>query len=185
MAHSVKDQVTETALAVRRFLEPRWAERRVERGEAEPDVPSTDMCRFSSLFLVRVLNEYLPGHQWHVVGGAGEGFDPSEINQDHFPGGLFDGTEHWHSHYWVTDGAFEFTVDITADQFGREPVEVSDDDPADWRENYFPAAVHAHLRDVEERVGKWQRLWRGSAERENLDLLFERTRGVASNEVVP
>lgn len=97
------------------------------------------MCRFTAAFLVLVL-----GWDWTVEGG-----EPS------YPGeqaGFFDGKT-WHAHYWVTDG--ERIVDLTANQFGAEPLIVTSADDERYQENYSYDELAEALHHVNSRARQW------------------------------
>lgn len=145
---------------VRSFLEPRWIEFQRQRGLVYASHPSTGMCRLSAMFLLHVLEREFPAGGWQCLGGSP---DPDDEDVDPtlgLPGGYRDSNGEWSGHYWIADGGFEFVVDVTADQFGGEPVVVAED-AADngYRENYAGPAVRERMKDVRDRVAAWLDEW--------------------------
>jgi hypothetical protein len=152
------ERVRRVAAEVRAFLEPRWDAVHEANEKVPPDgkPPARDMCRLSSAFLQRVLEEEVPGEDWTVVGGdplPGGDVDP----ECGTPGGCRDWSKgEWHGHYWVVGGGSGLVVDVTADQFGGEPVLVTEDDSR-HRKNYHQDAVEERVREVRWRVSQWMR----------------------------
>jgi len=73
----------------------------------------TGSCMYASILLRQSLDNF-GGCDVRICGGDGEN-----------DGGAADVNGKWHGHYWVegrTASGFEFIADITADQFGFEPV---------------------------------------------------------------
>ncbi|BCB21974.1 hypothetical protein [Bosea sp. ANAM02] len=155
-----REELFAIATEVRSFLDPRWIEFQRQRGLVYASHPSTGMCRLSALFLLRVLEQELPAVGWQCLGGSPDAADEDVDPALGLPGGYRDSDGNWSGHYWVADGDFELVVDITADQFGGEPVVVIEDvaDGA-YRENYVSAAVVERLKDVRDRVAGWLDEW--------------------------
>jgi hypothetical protein len=151
--------VTRVAEAARDFLEPRWNAWRRDTGKAIPACPSTDMCRFSALFLRHVLTDELPEGEWRCVGGSPEADE--DVDPDCATPGGYRADDGWRGHYWVSDGDFSFVVDVACDQFGGARVVAKEDDWPGSRyvENYFEGAVHEHMKDVRDRVAAWRGEW--------------------------
>jgi hypothetical protein len=102
------------------------------------------MCRFTAAFAVKNL-----GWRFDVVGG-----------EPLFPGdaaGYFDGAQ-WHGHYWVTDGAR--IVDLTADQFGADPLVFVRMPDARYATNYTTEELEDSLVHVSARASNWARQFR-------------------------
>jgi hypothetical protein len=154
------ERIRALAEGVRSFLEPRWMEWRVGRGHPpleEGKAASWDMCRFSTSFLHHVLEREMPEEDWIILGGSPD--DDQDIDRNvGLPGGYHDrSTDQWHGHYWITDGAYDLVVDVTADQFdGPAVLVVSESGDEAWghevagqyAENYLEAAVEHHMRDL-------------------------------------
>jgi len=157
MAEIDHDRVERIATEVRAFLEPLWAERHAPSGPPPGKPVSHNMCRFSAAFLKRVLDVEMPEGDWCVIGGNPT--DGDDIDPEYgLPGGCRDPEGRWHAHYWLITGDYGLIVDVTADQFGGEPVICTGDD-SDHRENYFDGAVRDHLEDVKWTVGQWLAQW--------------------------
>lgn len=96
-------------------------------------------CLYGTYLLAEMLKQFMPGSVVTVRGGDGQG-----------AGGYQDALGQWHGHYWVE---LEFSgellvMDITADQFGSDPVVVL---PLATAFAYIPgcqALVEEHLREV-------------------------------------
>jgi hypothetical protein len=112
-----------------------WAE---EKGRPDAASGST-MCRFTAVFLVRVL-----GWPWRIEGG--EPFAPGDAS------GFFDGTG-WQAHYWVADG--KRIVDLTAHQFGASPIVITTVGDPRYSENYSEEELEAAVHHVTVRARHW------------------------------
>ncbi len=120
-----------------------------------PGTPASSwMCRMSSAILLRVVSERHAGGAWHVEGGhptvlhRGNGrreFKPAHARVD---GGMWDRVERrWCPHYWLAgshDGR-DVILDVTADQFGWEPVVVADGADTRYRASFLPRVAAAHV----------------------------------------
>lgn len=102
---------------VRRFLLPHWARWQLEHGTAPPAPLSGNTCGRSSLLLREVLRLEDLRAEWR--NGVPR---PCAQGQAWTRHGFFTG-HGWQGHAWVECEGF--IVDITADQFGARPVEVS------------------------------------------------------------
>lgn len=153
-------RVMRIAEEARTFLEPRWDAWRVLRGRPVPrgERPSHGMCRMSACFLKQALESEMPDDGWMWVGGRPEPGD--DIDPDYgVPGGFRPtpgsgdlAADEWFAHYWVVDDEFSLVADITADQFGADPVIVDSDadwDMRRWRDNFAEGVADGHMRDVE------------------------------------
>ena len=101
------------ATDVRAFLEPVWLSWHSASGGEPPAVASENTCGRSSLFLQRALIDAGFAAEW-VTGVPENGHSDDPV-------GFFDGNV-WRSHTWVQ--CEDLIVDITADQFGDQPVKV-------------------------------------------------------------
>lgn len=133
------------ALQARSFLEPVWLDWHTTRGGDIPAPLSRTTCGRSSLFLKRVLQAECPAPE----GGP----------QTYFG---FHAGSNWQSHAWVETG--NWILDLTADQFGDEPVIVTArPDPRYQKgvcDSAFPEFVRAHRREVEKLWSRWV-VWSG------------------------
>ncbi len=133
------------ALQVRAFLEPAWLEWHTSSGGDIPAPLSRSTCGRSSLFLKRVLHALSP-----CAGDAPQAYF-----------GFHAGNE-WKSHAWVE--TCDRIIDLTADQFGDEPVIVTArPDPRYQKgvcDSDYPEFVRAHRRAVERLWARWQ-AWSG------------------------
>lgn len=120
--HSRSD-LQNAACDVRAFLEPVWEWIRTSRTD-EP--LSTGFCIQASMLLKHVLSRRMPNGRWDLAAGhpayGPEGYRGPDA---YGPGGFMaqDGT--WCDHHWVVGRAGSVIVDITADQFGDDPVIVT------------------------------------------------------------
>jgi hypothetical protein len=136
-------ELKERLPVLRKALERFWAEWALEKGRPAAATGAT-MCRFTALFLEKML-----GRPFEVMGGAPL-FEGDAA-------GYFDGAQ-WHGHYWVTDG--ERIVDLTADQFGAEPVVLVRDPDVRYEANYTEEELEDALQHVRLRAGDWARRFR-------------------------
>lgn len=103
-----EDQLLIIAKLARRSIEPGLAT------DATGAVVSAGSCLYASFVVVMLINRFGRGRA--VVRGGG-----------HAEAGARDVNGVWHGHYWADVSLPEgdgFTVDITADQFGYEPIVV-------------------------------------------------------------
>lgn len=101
-------------------------------------------CSGATGALLKVLREQYPDVPWKFAGGHGNDMPhPGEIGNEYlvmtsWPGGFHaeDGT--WYGHYWVEgtlpDGR-SIIVDVTADQFGGDPITLAFADDGRYRGN--------------------------------------------------
>lgn len=130
---------------LRTALEGYWAAWAKEKNRPEVATGAT-MCRFTAPFLVRIL-----GKKWYVAGG--------QANFAGDPAGFFDGKK-WHGHYWVTDG--ERIVDLTAHQFGAEPIVLTTSADPRYSANYTKGELREAQQHVSIRARKWAQLYRAA-----------------------
>lgn len=139
------------ASAAKVFLQPAWVRWRQSRGKPIPAIASLHTCGRSSLFLRDALRlegysaEWVNGIPRFAAGGK-------EIG----PFGFFSG-KRWESHAWVVSG--DLILDITADQFGADPVIVTSISDARYRtgtgDTATPSAVRARREAVEALWPDW------------------------------
>lgn len=108
------DDIQNIASAARQFMEPVWHHWHQSRGRTVPHPTSRYTCGRTSLFLRDVLRH--EGHRAEWMSGtpyAGGSGAPDAAC------GFYSGTR-WEGHAWVISG--DTIIDITADQFGGDPV---------------------------------------------------------------
>ncbi len=125
-----REAILAIATDVRAFLEPIWHDWHSAWGGDAPAIASENTCGRSSLFLQRALIDAGFAAEWAT--GVPSPDRPEQ------PAGLFDGRI-WRSHSWVECEGF--VVDVTADQFGAEPVTVCPIDVKRYRRNAGDAAL--------------------------------------------
>lgn len=153
-----QSQVLDVAVTVRDFLELAWRDWRADRGIPQPEINSYSMCRMSSAFLAKRLTDELGG-EWHVLGGAGEeGWDLGDCLLGAEPGGVLSTDGVWSGHWWVKGHGI--IVDVTADQFGLDPVIATSDDDQRYARNYTARAMRKYLSRVTKTVEGWTGRWR-------------------------
>lgn len=129
---------------LREYLGHCWAAWAAEKNKPE-NADGKNMCRFTAAFLANVL-----GKPWRAVGGGCRyNFQGNSLLS---VGGFFDGTN-WQAHYWVTDG--KRIVDLTANQFGAEPIIITSAKDPRYDANYWPSEVREALTHVRARARQW------------------------------
>jgi hypothetical protein len=152
-----EEEVLQIVSDTRERLEPLWDEWRRERGRPEPACPSEGMCRFAAQLLARRLTQAQIG-DWIVTGGAPQ----SDYGLEAFrhlkagDGGIQDSTDAWQGHYWALRPADGLIADVTADQFGHDPVVVTDTSDSRYRPNYKKVSLLRHLRDASVTPARWE-----------------------------
>lgn len=151
-------QVVETvADSARSFLETRWA---LGRSHGRTGLLSSGMCRLTSAFLVKALSQ-ATGTRWTVRGGApASDAGVWELRDGVTEGGMIDRDGFWRGHYWVEDLSGALMVDLTADQFGWEPLIVRETGDPRYRANYLAHAVRDHLKGAVILPREWLKAWR-------------------------
>jgi hypothetical protein len=104
-------------------------------------------CRGGSAALLQTLRHAFPDCTWAFTGGYGADMGPLNehasdyLNLESYPGGLVDQEGKWRAHFWVEgrlpDGS-TIIVDTTADQFGHEPLVITDGTDPRYRKNILP-----------------------------------------------
>lgn len=94
--------------------------------------------------MLHTLRHKFPDCTWAFTGGYGADVGPLNehasdyLNLENYPGGLVGQEGNWRAHFWVegklSDGN-TIIVDVTADQFGHEPVVIADGADPRFRKN--------------------------------------------------
>jgi hypothetical protein len=139
---------------VRYFLEPLWFKAH-ENWNDEPFTHPTSkhMCRYTCLFLKKVLKDNDFG-EWTLMIGR-----PSRLEEGSPAGkyGYKSLESNWYDHAWlVKDNLF---IDITADQFGDECVQVGEINFTNYRANLSENDVITSLQKLKKRVDGWLDIW--------------------------
>lgn len=135
----------DTLTTIRAFLEISWEKWKIERLRDLTVPLSTGMCRFSSIFLHPILEDRT-GRSWKMVGGE---------TRDGDVGGMMDSNGEWQPHYWLTDG--NMIVDVTADQFGHDPIILTDYADPRYRANLTSLELRWHIADASITPAAWHR----------------------------
>lgn len=149
-------------VALRRFLVPLWvAWSQSPNAFGEPrNVVVTEagegMCRFTSAFLALALKRA----GWRFDGGSPDVFDwEAKRWTTSSAGGGFRGRDgRWHGHHWVRRK--DVIVDLTAAQFGDEPVLITSISDPRYRSTLNPLSRSEALRDVSGRAKEWHALFK-------------------------
>lgn len=164
--HGDRDQtvdwpISSLAHQIRHYLEnevwPGWLEELDEDQPPPGSISSIGMCRVSSSIARRILADEYPEGDWKVVGGhpsvAYVNRSPREARRflksfDGVDGGMWDrSASQWDGHYWVRGNlnGEMLIVDLTADQYGWDPVVITDATDARYRANYTAAELKTDL----------------------------------------
>lgn len=114
---SLLDIAAAVARTARQTLTPMWIEwKRVNRYPGPLEPASHDVCVPTAFALREALTRTIPEIRWKAVGGRPTTRTPQ--------GGFRSNDGKYHPHLWVEGRCQEgiAVVDITADQFGAEPV---------------------------------------------------------------
>jgi len=163
------DELVSAANELSEFVEPLWREWKEQNPSLQGgESLSFGMCRFTSAFAGPILNRQF-GLRLKPFAGftnfhpADPGWDKrhgkpaSTFKGQDGVGGMLGTDGLWHEHYWLSDGIT--IVDLTAEQFGWEPVIVAAGEDPRYLANWKPSAVTSHMRDVTLRAKGWQELW--------------------------
>ncbi len=146
LARNVYDLMVE----VRPYVEARieeWIDRNPGFARPPKGAPlTTGFCRGVAAGIAVILAEAYPDCFWRVAGGFGIEYGTEAasdlagfVDGECFPGGMIDAAGEWHGHFWVTGGDPEsdegLIVDLSADQFGHDPVVVTQIEDPRYREN--------------------------------------------------
>lgn len=105
--------------------------------------PTTGFCRGASAAVKLVLAEVFPDVEWRLAGGYGIEHAELAPTADYiepgcFPGGMIGDDGLWRGHFWVEGELRHFgtvIIDLTADQFGHEPILVTSPEDGRYRRN--------------------------------------------------
>jgi hypothetical protein len=163
------DELEATLVELRTYLEPLWKSWKDENKPwwVEDEILSTGMCRFTAAFLHPLLED-ITGRSWEIKGGmtafhvadsgwTGKGKPNSSWSARDGMGGMKTVAGTWEDHYWLTDGTVN--VDLTADQFGWEPILVTDVGDDRYLANWKKKSVIGHMDGVRFRAGEWRSDW--------------------------
>lgn len=157
----------QVATELREFLVPRWIAWG-QRNVKPVDASGQGMCRFTSAFLALALPSAMARASgapfdfaagWRMQGGFADRFDHQEMawRYGELEEGYLAQDGRWKSHHWVSDG--RWIVDLTASQFGDDPVIVTSVRDPRFRGTLSPAERKTALRDVNDRAQVWLREW--------------------------
>ena len=125
---------------IRDFLIPKWQEENERNGISTNSyiAPSINMCRYSSVFLIKILTDLFPNENWEIQGGEPkyQYTWPDNINfEDPGPpdilclekGGYLPYPEsNGYGHLWIKNNTN--IIDITADQFRGKNIIITEID---------------------------------------------------------
>jgi hypothetical protein len=155
----VQNRLLHIATNVRAFLEPVWPKWHQARGMAVPDIPSSNTCGRSSLFLTHVLHDLRLPSEW------ANGIPRDEEGANLGPYGFFSGSR-WESHSWAECEGY--VIDVTADQFGGPPVIVTPTNDPRYGEHTQDAASEEAKRRRQHDVEAIWPMWLEAPERRHL-----------------
>ncbi len=132
----------------RHFLEDMW-HRTHKEWDKMPDILSTHMCRYTCLFLQHVLQKD-KGISAQIVTGC-----PQEILNGTRDGqyGFQDKKGNWHDHSWLVIN--DIIVDLTADQFGADPIIITSSMGSKYNPSHDQTAFAARVEKLEKRANQW------------------------------
>lgn len=155
------DEVMETGRRMRAFLEsfvwPEWRRRHPSEEETMPPgsgIPEAHgMCSLSSACLLPLVEAAFPDGGWKIAGGHPSVAYRRERDQflkafEGLDGGMWDRLNgQWDGHYWLEGrhGGERIILDVTADQYGWDPVVVTGADDPRYRANYTAATLRKDL----------------------------------------
>ncbi len=150
--------LAEFAGRLRAYLEaeawPEWLDAVTKEPSCPPGAcPAHGMCRATTALALSILREHDPEGEWGPDGGHptvrywNRGKSQFRTAYKDLDGGMWDRLrEAWDGHYWLKGGRDGVILDLTADQFGWEPVTVTGPEDARYRASYRPATVLKDLR---------------------------------------
>jgi hypothetical protein len=150
----VNQELIKLCWQARAFLEPRWLTLHQSWGEAQPTIPSQYMCRYSSIFIQKILNTY-PNQSWQLVAGR-----PLSRALEGRPDGLFGfctASGLFFDHCWVQSA--DLIVDLTADQFGAETVIITSVGDPRYHPNLDAVNFQRDIDKLSYRSQQWLQEW--------------------------
>ena len=134
---------------IRDFLIPKWIEWGKSRNQHVTDA-GENMCRFTSAFLEKTL-----GRGWKYEGGLNSRFNGTQwVDQ---PMGFLDIHGKWNDHCWVQSKTH--IIDLTAAQFGLEPIVVTHVDDSRYAGGLNPMEKRESMEHVRKRALDWHKEW--------------------------
>lgn len=132
----------------RQFLEPLWLKAHTSWGKEIPPLLSSNMCRYTCLFLKQILaNDF--NEEWEISSGR-----PFNVKDKY---GYKDANDIWHDHSWLHNG--NLCVDLTADQFGGCQIYYGKLDKRSYRANLTEEDIKESLATLSNRVAGWISVW--------------------------
>lgn len=152
MCEAREMNLQETIYQFRKYLEPRWQNLHRIWGP-EPTVPSTYMCRYTCIF-IKALLPSSGLSPWRIAGGR-----PAEELNGTIIGrfGMRSENGLWFDHCWIQND--KQIIDITADQFGYEPVVMVSSEDDRYSANLNELALSNDLTRLYPRVEPWLQEW--------------------------
>ncbi len=138
----------------RNFLEPRWLSLHQLWGEPLVKKPSQYMCRYSSIFLKKVLNAATP-ELWQLVAGRPVLKEQEGTKEGGF--GFYTSSGLFFDHCWVQ--SVDLIVDLTADQFGADEVIITPVKDSRYCLNLEEVDLYQDIAKLSRRPEKWLREW--------------------------
>lgn len=132
----------------RSFLEAMWFHTHREWQDEQPSVPSRHMCRYSSLFLKRILKKNHDINADIIAGRPSQELDGTPQGEY----GFEDANGNLHDHCWLQVN--DWIIDITADQFGAEKIILTQNAPF-HHASPDQSAFQEEYQILQSRVDKW------------------------------
>lgn len=147
------DDLFSLSFKMRRFLEPLWEQKHKKWGENIPKPVSRFMCRYTSIFVKQILQQY---NQTNLVISAGR---PKKNYEGTSQGkyGFLSKNGCWYDHCWVeTD---KLIVDLTSDQFGDSPIIITAKSDRRYKSNLSELDLQQDLMKLSSTSKKWLNQW--------------------------
>ncbi len=146
------DDLLILCITVRTFLEPKWIQAHDSWGD-RPEIPSTYMCRYTSIFLKHVLNS--TSQSWQLAAGRPLEREHDGTSKGQFgfrtPDGLF------FDHCWLQTE--DVIVDITADQFGAQKIIITTVGDSRYSQNLTESNLQEDISRLSRRPNEWLNQW--------------------------
>ena len=154
----MKDELFTYCDRLRPFLELRWQEKHLTWQQDIPDILSSFMCRYTSIFLQQVL-AMERNINTIIVGGR----PIRELHGTPYGKyGFIDRHHCWYDHCWLETK--HLIIDLTADQFGDLPIIITPKRDRRYRANldeYDPRLKYA-LIELSRTSDRWLQMWRSN-----------------------